>query len=139
VIAEPSAGDGVADEGRLAVIGGPPLWGLQGEEGGPLRPVAEVAGGLGVQVAYWAHRGVEFGDNCEGATLNILPGLACASGPGEPPKRVDCSAASLTCPTRTGSEPNVSAVQKNDGHGLRDLFAVRTTLFHISSSAADSR
>jgi hypothetical protein len=34
--------DGVADEGRLAVIGGPPLWGLQAEEGSLLGPVVDV-------------------------------------------------------------------------------------------------
>jgi hypothetical protein len=51
--------DGIADEGRLAVIGVPPglpqgqapLWGLQAEEGSPLRPVVEVVGGLDAQAS----------------------------------------------------------------------------------------
>jgi hypothetical protein len=51
--------DGIADEGRLAVVGVPPglpqgqapLWGLQAEEGGPLGPVVEVVGGLDAQAS----------------------------------------------------------------------------------------
>jgi hypothetical protein len=42
--------DGIADEGRLVVIGVPPLWGLQAEEGGPLGPVVDVIRRLGAQV-----------------------------------------------------------------------------------------
>jgi hypothetical protein len=50
--------DGIADKGRLVVIGVPPglpqgqapLWGLQAEEGGPLRPVVDVIHRLGAQV-----------------------------------------------------------------------------------------
>jgi hypothetical protein len=50
--------DGIADEGRLAVIGVPPglpqgqapLSGLPGEEGGPLGPVVDVVGRLGTQM-----------------------------------------------------------------------------------------
>jgi hypothetical protein len=56
--------DGVADEGRLVVIGVPPglpqgqapLWGLQAEEGGPLRPVVDVIRRLGAQVVRHAGR-----------------------------------------------------------------------------------
>jgi hypothetical protein len=56
--------DGVTDEGQLVVIGVPPglpqgqapPWGLQAEEGGPLRPVVDVIRGLGAQVAYCAQR-----------------------------------------------------------------------------------
>jgi hypothetical protein len=50
--------DGIADEGRLAVIGLPPglpqgqapLWGLQAKEGGPLGPVVDVIRRLGMRV-----------------------------------------------------------------------------------------
>jgi hypothetical protein len=42
--------DGVGDDGWLVVIGVPPLWGLQGEEGGPIRPVVDVIRRLGAQV-----------------------------------------------------------------------------------------
>jgi hypothetical protein len=56
--------DGVADEGRLVVIGVPPglpqgqapLWGLQAEEGGPLGLVVDVVGGLGAQDVRHARR-----------------------------------------------------------------------------------
>jgi hypothetical protein len=49
VIAEPSTGDGVADEGRLVVV-------LEGEEGGPIRPVVDVVRRLGAQVVRHARR-----------------------------------------------------------------------------------
>jgi hypothetical protein len=58
VIAEPSAGDDVDDDGPLVVIrvppglpqGQAPPWGLQAEEGGPIGPVVDVILRLGTQV-----------------------------------------------------------------------------------------